>query len=126
MLNENIYYIYIFDFKSEGSLSPERLRNRRMHSGRFMGLMNCSTISDTGQSCNGADRLAAAAFRVDRMLEELNAVAELSSKNDCCPFPTALSMSTRSLRSCFALRRTNFYISLIFFPRTLHLTWHFK
>ncbi|VDN52065.1 unnamed protein product [Dracunculus medinensis] len=84
--------------RSEGSLSPERLRNRRMHSGRFMGLMNCSTISDTGQSCNGADRLAAAAFRVDRMLEELNAVAELSSKNDCCPFPTALSMSTRSLR----------------------------
>lgn len=85
----------------ERSKSPNHSsRRRRFRHGRYSsGWMSRSMTSETGRSyTDGTERLAAAASRVDRMLEELNAVADLDSKPECHPFPTALSTSTRSLR----------------------------
>lgn len=88
------------DFKCEqSSICRERIRHRRARSGRTPSWMSRSTTSETSASyLEGAERLAAAASRVDRMLEELTAVANMDGKLECRPFPTALSASTRSLR----------------------------
>ncbi|VDM44890.1 unnamed protein product [Toxocara canis] len=87
---------------SEGdnsSIYRERARRRRARSGRTPSWMSRSITSEASASyLEGAERLAAAASRVDRMLEELTAVANFDAKLECRPFPTALSASTRSLR----------------------------
>ncbi|MFH4977872.1 hypothetical protein AB6A40_004581 [Gnathostoma spinigerum] len=83
---------------SSRCLSPRQRRRRKFRSHNPSRDFTRSTYSELNRPyINGAERLAAAASRVDRMLEELEAVADLNAKVECQPFP--LTTSVRSLRS---------------------------
>uniref|UniRef100_A0A1I8AS51 adenylate cyclase n=1 Tax=Steinernema glaseri TaxID=37863 RepID=A0A1I8AS51_9BILA len=58
---------------------------------------DASLLRSQHGSLSALDRLNAAANRVDRMLRELATVDGFDNGNECAPFPTALSASTRSM-----------------------------
>ncbi|EJD74574.1 hypothetical protein LOAG_18123 [Loa loa] len=86
------------DSQGNQSVTPERSRSRRFYMGRIPNWLNRSMTSDKSRVFDENDKLAAAASRVDRMLAELTAIANIDPTPEDHPFPTALSTSTRSLR----------------------------
>uniref|UniRef100_A0A158R3X7 adenylate cyclase n=1 Tax=Syphacia muris TaxID=451379 RepID=A0A158R3X7_9BILA len=101
MYSSEFIYVPTDDSECDRSITPEwSLKKKRLKKSRYPGWLSRSMTSDTSRSrIERAERLAAAASRVDRMLEELNAVAGFDTGLDCRPFPTsALSASSRSIR----------------------------
>ncbi|VDM97681.1 unnamed protein product [Thelazia callipaeda] len=69
--------------------SPSNWWNQPVTSDISQGIVN---------EIDGSDKLAAAASRVDQMLAELTAIADLDQALEDRPFPMLLSNSTKSLR----------------------------